>query len=81
MFTSIISTYNGSDDIVVSNNDIPVAPPSMKLFGSKKLSNPKAAVKIPRMIKKVSLSNDLLVKLVLVFNVNWFNSEITNSAG
>ena len=81
MFTSIISTYNGSDDIVVSNNEIPVAPPSIKLFGSKKLSNPNAAVKIPRTIKKASLSNDLLVKLVLVFNVIWFNSEFTNSVG
>ena len=33
---------------------MPVAPPSIKLFGNKKLSNPKPAERIPNDNKKIS---------------------------
>ena len=44
------------------NNDIPVAPPSIKRFGNKKLFKPKAAEKIPQVIKKKSLIVDVTDK-------------------
>ena len=37
-----------------SKSEIPVAPPSIKLFGSKKLSNPNPAERIPNDNKKIS---------------------------
>ena len=50
---------SGSSLKPVSKRAIPVAPPSIKLFGSKKLSNPKAAEKIPQRIKIDSLMSCL----------------------
>jgi hypothetical protein len=53
-FTRTIKEYKGSIVVSVIKSDIPVTPPSMNLFGSKKLSNPNAADKMPVEIKKVS---------------------------
>ena len=36
-----------------NNRDMPVAPPSMKLFGNRKLFNPNPAEKMPMMMKIV----------------------------
>jgi hypothetical protein len=54
MFTRIINTYKGMAEISDIKSEIPVAPPSIKLLGNKKLSKPKAAEKIPAIINRAS---------------------------
>ncbi len=49
--------------VATISNEIPVAPPSIKLLGSKKPSSPKAAEKTPAVINKkfrIFLSIDTL---------------------
>jgi hypothetical protein len=52
--TKRINNEIGKPDIAASNREIPVAPPSIKSFGNKKLFNPKPADRIPVIINKAS---------------------------
>ena len=48
------------------NNEIPVIPPSIKPFGIRKLSSPKPAINIPRIIKKDSLVKVITCPLFII---------------
>jgi hypothetical protein len=61
IFTTMIKRYSGNENISEANKEIPVAPPSIKLLGKRKLSKPNAAEKIPITIKKVSLKKELIL--------------------
>ena len=55
MFTNTKSNPNSNDVMFFNNKEIPVAPPSIKLFGNKNPFKPKPAEKTPIMIKIASL--------------------------
>lgn len=52
MFTTMINRGSGISVTAEINNEIPVAPPSIKLLVNKNPLNPNAAEKIPIVIKK-----------------------------
>jgi len=53
-------------EISLTNKEIPVAPPSMKLFGSKNPFKPKPAENTPAIISMISLIF-LLVEMIISF--------------
>ena len=55
-FTAISSRESGQSVSAVIINATPVAPPSMKSFGNRKLSRPKAALNTPSPISSVSFA-------------------------
>ena len=55
ILTPIIKRESGMSVKAETNNEIPVAPPSIKLLVSRKPLNPKQAEKIPSVIKMKSL--------------------------
>src|SRR6476661_5296432 len=54
IFIKIISNGKGKPNVNLTKSAIPIAPPSKKLLGNKKLFKPKLAQIIPAIIKKVS---------------------------
>ena len=63
MFTIKMKSQIGQAVIFVSSNEMPVAPPSIKSFGNRKLFNPKPAEMIPPVIIPASLMFPIIVFL------------------
>lgn len=64
---SAISIESGNPDSSVTISEIPVTPPSIKEFGSKKPFNPKVAEMTPKIINMVSSKkcrNDVLISSI-----------------
>ena len=63
---TISITYEISKKVVSAiNSEMPVAPPSMKLLGSKKPLSPKLAEKTPASIHKASMRLRLIIDFLL----------------